>query len=142
MPTKPDHDDANLILRLYELRREERMRAARNWFVSKFTAKTIEEVDQLTADENASLRMVATYWDMAASFVNSGVLDADLFFKSGNELVFVYLRLSRVMGLFRERYHDSTYFAEGEQAALAMIEWKNAKSPGWSEAFSKRILGT
>jgi hypothetical protein len=145
MSTKPTYDDANLILRLYDMRREERLREARDWFVRKFIAKNMQEVSELTppgAPESASLRMVASYWDMAASFVNSGVLNPELFFKSGNEIVFVYLRLSRVLEAIREQYQDPSYFAEGEQVALAMIEWKKSHAPGWYEAFSKRVLAT
>jgi hypothetical protein len=145
MPNMPSHDDANLILRLYELRREERMRQARSWFGAKFTFKTLEEFDQVCpfgTEENASFRMVASYWEMVASFLNSEVLDRELFYKSGNELLFVYLRLSDLIPILRKRHEDPTLYAELEQAALAMIEWKKARAPEGLAAFSKRVKGS
>jgi hypothetical protein len=144
MPTTPDHNDANLILRLYELRREERMRKARAWYLSSFTFKTVEEFFQafpMGTEENASARMVLTYWDMVASFLNSGVLDRELFYKSGNELLFAYLRFAHLMEGTRAIYGDPTAYSELEQAGEAMIEWKKSRSPEGFEAFRKRVRG-
>lgn len=141
----PSHDDANLILRLYELRREDRMRTARSWFISNYTFKTLDEVEQACpfgTEENASARMVTTYWEMVSSFLNSGVLDNELFYKSGYELLFVYLRLSHLIPQVRERYGDPTIYAELEQAGEAMSEWKKSKSPEGFAAFSKRVKGS
>jgi hypothetical protein len=140
----PSHDDANLILRLYELRREERMRQARSWFISSFTFKTLEEHDAACpwgSNENASARMVITYWEMAASFLNAEVLDRELFYKSGNELLFVYLRISPLLAAFRSRHKDETLYSELEQAAEAMIAWKKGRSPEGFAAFRKRVTG-
>lgn len=141
----PSHDDANLILRLYELRREERMRQARAWFGAKFTFKSLEEFDlgcRFGTEENASFRMVVSYWEMVASFLNSEVLDRELFYKSGNELLFVYLRLSDLIPALRARNEDPTLYGELESAALAMIEWKKSRTPEGFAAFSKRVKGT
>ena len=89
------YQDAHLILELYELRREERMRAAREWFLQKFQPRTIDDVRGLAAGtaENASYRMVTTYWDMAASFVAHGMSDGELFLESGGEMLVVYAKL-------------------------------------------------
>lgn len=62
------HDQANLMLRLYELRREPRLREARQWFVSKFVATNMEKLSKkypAGSEENASFRMVTSYWEMA-----------------------------------------------------------------------------
>ena len=59
------HHDADLILKLYDLRREEVMRTARNWFFT-FNPKSVEDfVDVMTSDNSAYYRMVVSYWDMA-----------------------------------------------------------------------------
>ena len=75
------YDDVNLVLRLYDLRREERMREARRaWSVANFHAKSLEKLNETCppgANENASFRMVVTYWDMAASFITGGVLQQE-----------------------------------------------------------------
>ena len=93
------HHDAQLILELYALRREERMRAARDWFIQKFSPKSVSDVRALGAGtaENASYRMVTTYWDMAASFIAQGILDADLFLESGGEMLVVWAKLEEIV---------------------------------------------
>lgn len=144
MPNMPSHDDANLILRLYETRREDKLRQARAWFISKFTYKTLEEFETAcppTSDESVWYRMVITYWDMVASFLNSEVLDRELFYKSGNEMVFVYLRLVDLIPAIRERFQDPTVYGELEQAAEAMIEWKKSRCAEGFAVFSKRVRG-
>src|SRR5438552_11713775 len=88
------YEDANLILRLYDLRREEKLRAARKWFGSIAPIESREEFLKRCpagSDENAYFRMVTTYWEMAAAFVSNGILNRDLFYRSNNmELLFVW----------------------------------------------------
>ena len=94
------YDDVNLILRLYEMRREARMREARKWFTGSFKVKTFEEFQALCppgSEPNASYRMVTTYWEMVASFLTSGVLNAELFYQSGRELLFVWERVRDIV---------------------------------------------
>jgi hypothetical protein len=97
--TVATYQDAHLILELYELRREERLRAAREWFLQKFSPRSVDDVKGLAAGtaENASYRMVTTYWDMAASFVAHGILDADLFLESGGEMLVVWAKLEALL---------------------------------------------
>jgi hypothetical protein len=75
MVTKPTYDDANLILRLYEMRREDKMRTARDWFAQNFHFKTMEDYNRqcpASSSMNAYSRMVMSYWEMIASFITSG----------------------------------------------------------------------
>src|SRR5450759_2548984 len=104
MPTHavPTYEDAQLVLKLYELRREEKLRAARDWFGGKFFPQTAEDVIALTGTENAYYRMVTTYWEMAASFVARGVLNADLFLDSGGEMIFVWTKLADLVPQLRQ----------------------------------------
>ena len=100
----PTYEDASLVLRLYELRREERLRAAREWFTRKFSPTTIEEiraVQNASGEENVSWRMVTTYWEMAASFVTRGVLHLDLFLDSGGEMLVMWTKLEPFIGQIR-----------------------------------------
>ena len=74
MVIKPTYDDANLILRLYEERREDKMRAAREWFAQNFKFHTIEDFNRGCppgSSMNAYARMIMSYWEMAASFVTA-----------------------------------------------------------------------
>ena len=108
------YDDVNLVLRLYDLRREERMREARRaWSVANFHAKSLEKLNETCppgANENASFRMVVTYWDMAASFITGGVLQQELIFQSGRELLVVWERLRDLLPAYRESRSDPTAF--------------------------------
>ena len=104
MPNQATYDDANLILRLYELRREEKLRRAREWFGANFHAATLEDVNRIApqgSEENAYMRMVISYWDMAASFVVSGILNQELFFKTNGECLFVWERVRHLAPAIR-----------------------------------------
>jgi len=105
MVIKPTYDDANLILRLYEERREDKMRAARDWFAQSFKYHTMEEFNRGCppgSSMNAYARMVLSYWEMVSSFVTGGVLNQELFFQSGMELLFVWVRVRDLVPLMRE----------------------------------------
>ncbi len=104
MPTHtvPTYEDAQLVLKLYELRREEKLRAARDWFAGKFFPQRAEDVVALTGTENAYYRMVTTYWEMAASFVARGIVNADLFLDSGGEMIFVWAKLAEFVPQLRK----------------------------------------
>ena len=138
------YDDVNLVLRLYDMRREERMREARQWFASSFKVKTLEEFNTLCppgSDANASYRMVTTYWEMVASFITGGVLNEALFFESGRELLFVWERLRDLVPELRKSAKDLAGFRNMELAATAYIKWWNARAPEAYGAFSARVRG-
>ena len=145
MHTMASHEDASLILKLYELRREERMRTARSWFVQSFHAKTVEDFNKLCpagSAENASARQMVTYWEMAASFLNSGVLNKELFYRSGMEMLLTYIRVEPVMREMRQVHSNPLIYGELEKASIEMIDWLKNESPGAYEAFVKRVSGT
>lgn len=144
MEAHATYDDVNLILRLFELRREAKMRAARDWFAKNFKANTLEEFNTicpLGSEENAYVRMVLSYWEMVASFVTSGVLNQELFFQSGGELLFVWERFRPLLPLSREQYKSQHVYRNLETVAQAFIQWMNKNSPGSYEAFSARVRG-
>ena len=85
---KPTPQDAELLLRLYEIRREPEMRKARVWFQTVYQPKSWEETKPgylKGSDEDRYLRMVSSYWSMVASMVNLGILNEDLFFSTNGE---------------------------------------------------------
>jgi hypothetical protein len=142
MTTRPTYDDANLIIRLYELRREDRMRKARAWFAANFKAKTWDELQKIAppgSDENASYRMVVTYWEMVASFITGGVLNKELFFQSGRELLFVWERLRDVLRPMRETNKDPLLYHHLESVGTEFAKhFKDTSGDGY-DAFIKRI---
>jgi hypothetical protein len=142
MQQRPTYDDASLILRLYDLRREDRMRQARAWFAAKCKVKSYEELLQLApggSDENASVRMVTSYWDLVASFMTSGVLNKELFFQSGRELLLVWERMRDVVPSWREAYKDPGFLKHLETIGNEFAAHWKKRDPAAYEAFVKRI---
>lgn len=141
---QPTHDDAKLILKLYDLRREDRLRAARAWFSENFHVTTLVEFNTLCprgSENNAFARQVTTYWEMVASFITSGVLNQELFFESGRELLFVWLRLRPVIGEVRTAYKDPAYLRNLEAVATAFEDRLKKENPEGFENFANRVKG-
>lgn len=89
--------DADLILKLYDLRREATMREARNWFFT-FNPTSIQDVlEVLLTEHSGHYRMVVSYWDMAAAMVNNGAIDEQLFNETNGEHIFVYAKIAPVI---------------------------------------------
>lgn len=111
---------AELILKLYDLRREETMRKARNWFAS-FHPESIEDIQAAAFGEHSPYyRMVTTYWDMACSFVNHGAIDAEMFNDANGEQVFVFAKLQPFIEEIRANNGNPNAFRHLEQAVTAM----------------------
>ena len=87
----PTHADAELLLRLYEIRRDPELRRARQWFLTDFKSASWMEIKlrYLThTDEDRYFRMTTSYWEMVGTLVNRGVLNSDLFFDhTGEDIV-------------------------------------------------------
>lgn len=142
MTQKATYDDANLILRLYEMRREDRMRKARAWFTANCKAKSYEELLKLApggTDENASVRMVTSYWDLVASFMTAGVLNKELFFQSGRELLLVWERVRDYLPSMREAYKDPGYLQHLETIGNEFAAYFKKHDQTAYEAFLKRV---
>lgn len=138
------YEDVNLILTLYDMRREPRLREARRWFAASFKVKTLADVAALCppgTEENASYRQMTTYYEMVASFLTSAVLNPELFYQSGRELLVVWERMRDILPELRAANRNPNEFKNLERAATAFIEWWNETAPGAYEAFSKRVRG-
>jgi hypothetical protein len=109
MAKKPDSEDARLILKLYDLRREPEMRRARQWWMTKFWPKDADDFIKVGmapgTEENNWLRQVLSYWGIAISFVSNGVLSEELFFEPAfcGELYFIYAKVRPFLKELRER---------------------------------------
>lgn len=142
MNTPATYEDANLILRLYEMRREPKMRQARAWFTKNIHCSTLAEyqsVAPLGSDENAYARQVITYWEMVASLITSGVLNEHLFFQSGLELLLVWERVKTMLPEMRETYRNPAQWKNLETVAERFAAYLGAEA---YEAFSARVRGT
>jgi hypothetical protein len=97
-----EHESMMGILRLYELRSEQTMRKARDWFVTGFHPESTQDImNALVGDHSADFRMVASYWDMAAAFVVFGAINGDMFNAINTEHVAVYAKLQPFLGEIR-----------------------------------------
>ena len=95
-------DEAGLILRLYELRREETMRKARDWYFRDFNPESFADFTAaLFGEHSGHLRMVVTYWDMAATLVNRGAIGLDLFNDANGEHIGVFAKIEPLLGDIR-----------------------------------------
>lgn len=120
MPKNPTAEDAQIIMQLYDLRRESEMRKARHWFAG-FWPQNADDVAAVIAavnsQENAWFRQVSGYWDMAASFVLREVVNEDLFADSSGEMWFVLAKLYPFLGEIREKAKIPTLYVRVEQVA-------------------------
>jgi hypothetical protein len=98
-------EEAGLILKLYELRREETMRAARNWYFSEFNPQSMAEFTAAIFGEHSGhVRMVVTYWDMAAALVNRGAISLELFNEANGEQIGVFAKIEPILGEIRAAF--------------------------------------
>ena len=108
-------EEANLILKLYDLRREAVMREARNWFFT-FNPTSIQDVmETMMGEHSGHMRMVISYWDMAASLVNNGAIDETMFNEANGEHLFVYAKIEPVIGAMRTMFDNPEFLLNLEK---------------------------
>lgn len=131
------HDQVNLMLRLYEDRREPRLREARDWYFAHFSPTSAEEMMRAYppgSKENTNVRMVVSYWEMVASIVNRGLIDEEFFFENTGEQWAVWERLKPVVGAMRAAMKNPHYYAQLEEHAKRLEAWREKRAPGTMEA--------
>jgi len=134
------HEQVNLLLKLYDLRREPKLLEARDWFAANFHVKSAEEVMKLVpfgTKENAYMRMVAGYWEMVASIVNRGLIDEEFFFENTGEQWGVYEQLKPVVAQFRAQFKNPKFLANLEEQCTRIEAWREKNAPGSTEAMQK-----
>ncbi len=116
---KASHEDARIILKLYDLRREARLREARDFMAADFWPESFQDVMNLVGapgtEQNRHFRQALTYWEMAASLVVHGALDYDLFLANSGEMYFYYAKLKPYLKDIREKIGTRTYFQNIEK---------------------------
>ena len=113
--------DADLVLKLYDLRREAVMRKARQYMAVNFWPESTEDLITLLSsfgsEENAYFRQVTGYWEMAAALVLNGALDENLFFDTNGEMFFVFAKVRRFLKDFRQKMNAPEAMAQIEKLA-------------------------
>ncbi len=118
------YESADLLLKLYEMRRDPTMREARNWIVG-FNPESAAEIDAaMRGEHSAYFRMVTSFWDMAAAFVNNGAIDEQMFNDANGEHVAVFAKIEPFIDEFRTQLGLPQYL---EQLEKLVMRIPNAK---------------
>ena len=129
---KPDYKDAEMILRLYELRREKVLREARSWFAGKFEAKTLDELRRKHppgSQEDAYFRMVVSFWDMAGALLYHKTINEDLFFDTNREFMGVWRKAQPIIEELRRHRQNPKLYENLEYAVRAYNRWTEKQEP-------------
>ena len=133
METKPTHEQAQLHLQVYDMRREARLRQGRDWFFKNYFVDTLDDAMRLAApgtESGAFVGMVLSYWEQACALLNSGLLHEELFYQTSGEFFGVWERVKPIVPQARERFAYQLYLAEMEKAAQRYETWIESRSPG------------
>ncbi len=114
-------ESADLILKLYDLRREAKMREARNWIFT-FSPESAGDVMQTIVNQETSAfyRMVMSYWDMAASFVNHGAIDEEMFADAHGEHIILFAKIEPFLAEIRDTMGSPGYLKNLETLIMKM----------------------
>lgn len=140
MPTKPTAADAEVILRLYDLRREAEMRKARQWWGAQFWPENADDFMKLAMDmdsqQSAWLRQVSGYWNMAASLALAGAVNQELFLNPScsGEMYFIFAKVKPFLKELRQKMEAPDMFGPVEQ----LIE-SSKKSREFMKSMDKRM---
>jgi hypothetical protein len=124
MGKKASAKDAELILKLYELRREAELRKARNWWLWEFSPRNADDFLKVAnasgTQENNWLRQGGSYWGMAASLVRQGLLDEELFLRPAcsGEMFFLFAKVYPFLPELREKLGDPEVFLDVEKVVM------------------------
>jgi hypothetical protein len=133
MESKPTHEQAQLHLQVYDMRREARLRQGRDWFFKNYFVDSLEDSMRIAGPgtENGALAMmVISYWEQACALLNYGLLHEDLFFETNGEFFMVWERLKPILAPARERFMNRQFLAQMEKAAQRYEAWMETRSPG------------
>ena len=133
METKPTHEQAQLHLQVYDLRREARLRQARDWFFKNYIVDTLEDAMRIAApgtETGAFASMVMGYWEQACALLNYGLLHEDLFFETSGEFYGVWELVRPIVPQAREQFKEKHFLAHLERAAQRYESWSERRSPG------------
>src|SRR5258705_7212479 len=142
MGTKPTHEQAQLHLQVYDLRREARLRQARDWFQQNYFAETFDDAIRIApmGTENGTfVGMVIGYWEQACALLNYGLLHEGLFFETSGEFFGVWEQLKKVVPEFREKFGDKYLLSNLEKAAQRYEAWAEQRNPGSIERMREFI---
>jgi hypothetical protein len=138
----PDHHDADLILKIYDLRREPVMRESRSAINSKFWPRSAEEAIAITANDhplNVAFRQTSGYWEMVYGMARHGIIHADFLVENNGEGLFLFARVEPYLTDFRQAGSPRS-FRNAEWVATSCASGKTLMES--YRARIKRVLET
>lgn len=139
---QPTIEQGELQLKIFDLRREARLRQARDWFNTKYFPKTFDEGMQIApmgSEAGTFLMMVVSYWDQACAYLNHGLLHEDLFFETNGEFFWVWERVKPTIEEGRKRFTNPLFLAHLEKAATRYETWIEGRAPGHINAMRQMM---
>jgi hypothetical protein len=133
MDAKPTHEQAQLHLQIYDMRREARLRQARDWFMKNYFVDSLDDWMRIAApgtENGALVMMVISYWDQACAMLNYGLLHEDLFFETTGEFFGVWDRVRPIVPQAREKFMTKDFLGHLEKAAQRYESWMEKRNPG------------
>src|SRR6202163_2793901 len=133
METKPTHEQAQLHLQIYEMRREARLRQGRDWYFKNYVVENFDDAMRIAGpgtETGALAMMVVSYWEQACALLNYGLLHEDLFFETSGEFFGVWERIKPTIAEGREQWANKQFLGNIEQAAQRYEVWIEKRSPG------------
>jgi hypothetical protein len=133
MDTKPTYEQGKLQLKIYDLRREVKMRQARDWFFKNYFVETMEDFQRVApmgTEQGAFAMMVLSYWDQACAYLNYGLLHEDLFFETNGEFFGVWERVKPLIAETRKMFMNKDFLGHLEKAAQRYEAWSEKRNPG------------
>lgn len=130
------HEQVNLMLRLYDLRREAVMREARAWFLANFHPKSAEDVMKICppgSKENAYMRMVVSYWEMVTNIVSRGLIEEEFFFENSGEQWVVWEAVKPIANDWRAIFKNPHAWEKLEEHCKRLETWREKRAPGSTE---------
>jgi hypothetical protein len=130
---KPTHEQGQLQLQLYDLRREAKLREARDWFTQSHFVDSFEDSQRIAnfgTKEGTYLWMVLGYWDQVCAYLNHGLLHERLFFETNGEFFGVWERVKPIVPKAREMFRQKHFLEHLEKAATRFEKWVEKESPG------------
>jgi len=144
MANKPTHEQAQLHLQVFEMRREARLRQARDWFFKNYFVDRFDDAMRITppgSDASAMAMMVMSYWEQACALLNYELLHEELFFETSGEFYGVWDRIRPTLAEFREKFVYRQWMANMEKAAQRYEQWIESRSPGHLAAMREWMKG-
>ena len=142
MEVRQHYQGVELMLRLYELRRDPQLRKARSWYLENFYPASLTEIEQKYPHGSAAetyIKMVLTFWDMVAGMLNRGLLDEALFFENNGEMWVIWDRIRHLVPAWRLSHKNLALFSNIEYACKRFVQVREQNAPSSTDILRRML---